>query len=106
VSELVERWRGYYADFNEQARSRDIARSLPGNICGPTMVDARRDNEMLALTTARADSNASGGRAWQTAFSDCRRMLSLLVDIKCCYETPQWKQRTNHQLFYPGRQGI
>jgi hypothetical protein len=59
VDELVRRWSAYYADSNEAARLRDMARSLTAGSCGPATVQVRRDNQTLTLNAARADDNTN-----------------------------------------------
>jgi len=54
VSELLDRWRPYYAASNETTRLRDIARSMTRGDCGPSVLRVRRENQTLTLTASRA----------------------------------------------------
>jgi C-terminal processing protease CtpA/Prc len=65
VSELVARWSEYYADSNEAARLRDMARSLTAGSCGPVKVELRRDTQTLTLDAVRVD-NTTNPRAGAT----------------------------------------
>jgi C-terminal processing protease CtpA/Prc len=66
VSDLVRQWSPYYADSNEAARFRDIARSMTQGDCGPSTVQVRRDKETLTLTTARVPASTLDQRAGVT----------------------------------------
>jgi C-terminal processing protease CtpA/Prc len=57
VTQLVDRWRPYYAASNDAARFRDIARSLTNGECGPSVLKLRRETETLTLTTPRVSSS-------------------------------------------------
>ncbi len=65
VSQLVERWSPYYADSNDAARMRDIARSMTHGDCGqPAVMRVRREAQTLNLTATRlplASMNAQAG---------------------------------------------
>jgi hypothetical protein len=53
VDKLVEAWSQYYADSNQAARLRDIARSMTNGPCGPVPVGVRRGTEVLAVKAQR-----------------------------------------------------
>jgi peptidase S41-like protein len=53
VSELVSRWTPYYADSNDPARLRDIARSMTRGACGDSSLRIRRENQTLTVNTPR-----------------------------------------------------
>jgi len=42
VNQLIEKWRPYYADSNEAAMLRDMARSMTRGACGPAAVLVQR----------------------------------------------------------------
>jgi hypothetical protein len=49
VSKLVADWTPYYADSNEAARLRDMARSMTRGACAETTLRVRRGTEALAV---------------------------------------------------------
>ena len=53
VSQLVEKWRPYYAASNEPTRLRDIARSMTRGSCGDLAVRVRRESDRLVVKTQR-----------------------------------------------------
>jgi C-terminal processing protease CtpA/Prc len=53
VAKLVETWTPLYADSNEGARLRDMARSLTKGRCGPSTIQVRRDDQVLQLSPNR-----------------------------------------------------
>jgi C-terminal processing protease CtpA/Prc len=53
VSELISRWTPYYADSNDPARFRDIARSMTRGACGTASLRIRRENQTLTVGTPR-----------------------------------------------------
>lgn len=50
VTKLVETWTPLYADSNEAARLRDMARSLTKGRCGPSAIRVRRNDQVLQLS--------------------------------------------------------
>ena len=59
VSELVNRWRPFYAASNESGRLRDIAANLTRGACVPANLAVRRGNDRLRLTAARVPAGAA-----------------------------------------------
>jgi hypothetical protein len=53
VDKLVETWTPYYADSNQAARLRDIARSMTNGPCGPVTVGLRRGADAFTVKTQR-----------------------------------------------------
>jgi C-terminal processing protease CtpA/Prc len=53
VDKLIASWSPYYADSNEAARMRDIAKSMTNGPCGPVTVAVRRGTHVLSITTNR-----------------------------------------------------
>jgi hypothetical protein len=53
VDKLVQAWTPYYADSNQAARLRDIARSMTNGPCGPVTVGLRRGADSLTVKTQR-----------------------------------------------------
>ncbi len=53
VDSLIERWSPYYADSNDAARMRDIARSMANGECGDAKLGIRRGSQTLQVTTKR-----------------------------------------------------
>jgi hypothetical protein len=53
VDKLVEAWAPYYADSNQAARLRDIARAMTNGACGPSTVGIRRGADALTVKTQR-----------------------------------------------------
>jgi hypothetical protein len=53
VSELISRWTPYYADSNDPARLRDIARAMTRGACGDSSLSIRRENQTLTVNTPR-----------------------------------------------------
>jgi hypothetical protein len=53
VSDLVEQWAPLYADSNQAARLRDVARSLTRGYCGPSQVVVQRAGETVVLQPDR-----------------------------------------------------
>ena len=53
VDKLVASWIPYYADSNEAARLRDIARTMTNGACGPVTVGVRRGNDAVSVQAQR-----------------------------------------------------
>ena len=53
LAKQVEEWKRYYADSNEAAMQRDMARQITRGPCGETTVTVRRDGEEVAVKAAR-----------------------------------------------------
>ena len=53
VSRLVADWSPLYADSNDAARLRDMARNLTNGDCGPVRIAMRRENAMLTMNLVR-----------------------------------------------------
>jgi len=53
VAKLVETWTPLYADSNQAARLRDIAKELTKGKCGPSAVRIRRDDQVLQVSSDR-----------------------------------------------------
>jgi C-terminal processing protease CtpA/Prc len=66
VGALVDRWRPYYADSNDAARLRDIARSLTHGACGPSTLQIKRESQALSITASRVPSSTLDQRAGST----------------------------------------
>ena len=66
VSELISRWTPYYADSNDAARLRDIARSMTRGACGTASLGIRRENQTLTVTTPRVAPSALNLQAGAT----------------------------------------
>jgi len=78
VAKLVETWAPYYADSNEAARLRDIARSMTRGACGDARVGVSRENGEIELKTPRVLTvglNTSAG-ATHDRPGDAFQMLS------------------------------
>lgn len=54
VDKLVQAWSPYYADSNQAARYRDIARNMTTGSCGPATVNLLRGAESLTIRTQRS----------------------------------------------------
>ena len=50
----VEEWKRFYADSNEAAFERDLARQITRGPCGETTVKVRREGREVVVKTARA----------------------------------------------------
>ncbi len=59
IPQLIESWMPYYADSNDAARQRDMARSLTRGDCGPASLRARRESETVDLNVARVAASKS-----------------------------------------------
>jgi C-terminal processing protease CtpA/Prc len=53
VDKLVADWTPYYADSNEAARLRDIARTMTNGPCGAVRVGVRRGNDAVSVQAKR-----------------------------------------------------
>jgi hypothetical protein len=53
VNKLVEAWSPYYADSNQAARYRDIARNMTAGSCGPATVNLLRGTKSFTIKTQR-----------------------------------------------------
>jgi C-terminal processing protease CtpA/Prc len=53
VDKLIDSWSPYYADSNQAARMRDIAKSMTNGPCGPVTVAVRRGTDVLSIKTNR-----------------------------------------------------
>jgi C-terminal processing protease CtpA/Prc len=58
VDKLVASWTPYYADSNEAARLRDIARSMTNGACGAVAVNVRRGTEIVAIKAQRVSATS------------------------------------------------
>jgi hypothetical protein len=78
VSKLVADWTPYYADSNDAARLRDMARTLTRGVCGEARVGVARRNQDLEIKAARVPSTGLDSKAGSTHDlpGDTFRMLS------------------------------
>jgi C-terminal processing protease CtpA/Prc len=77
VSKLVEAWTPYYADSNQAARLRDMARTMTRGTCGEVSIRVRRDGKDLSLTAKRMPpTRANPGLATHDLPGDTFRLLS------------------------------
>jgi C-terminal processing protease CtpA/Prc len=53
LAKLIEMWTPLYADSNEAARLRDMSRGLTRGRCGASVVQIRRDGQMLQVNSNR-----------------------------------------------------
>ena len=60
VSKLVAEWTPFYADSNEAARMRDMARTLTNGNCGPVRIDVRRNGAVVSVAATRLPSAQAG----------------------------------------------
>jgi C-terminal processing protease CtpA/Prc len=66
VSKLVADWTPYYADSNDAARQRDMARSMTRGSCGDLALRVRRGTEALTVQTQRVPIRTVDMRAGAT----------------------------------------
>lgn len=59
LSEWIASWTPYYADSNEAARRRDMARSLTHGDCGPVSLRVQRASKTLELKATRVPVSGS-----------------------------------------------
>jgi C-terminal processing protease CtpA/Prc len=59
LAKQVEEWKRYYADSNEAAMQRDMARQITRGPCGQATVKVRRGAQDVAVTTKREEPQAS-----------------------------------------------
>jgi C-terminal processing protease CtpA/Prc len=57
VESRVDEWAPFYADSNEAARHRDMARSFTNGSCGPAHVSLSRPEGALTITTTRVPAS-------------------------------------------------
>jgi len=78
VSKLVADWAPYYADSNDAARLRDIARTMTRGVCGEARVGVARRNQDLEIKAARVPSTGLDSKIGSTHDhpGDTFRMLS------------------------------
>ena len=86
VSELISRWRPYYADSNEAARLRDIAQYMTQGACGTATLRLRRDSDTMTISTPRVPSRtlnaqAAGSRNTRSAREKRSRNYRLMWPI-------------------------
>jgi C-terminal processing protease CtpA/Prc len=60
VNKLVAEWAPLYADSNEAARFRDMARNLTDGPCGSANIGVRRNNTSLSVSATRLDPSEAG----------------------------------------------
>ena len=60
VDKLVVSWTPYYADSNEAARLRDIARTMTNGVCGAVTVGVRRGNDAVSVQAQRLPAAGMG----------------------------------------------
>jgi C-terminal processing protease CtpA/Prc len=60
VSKLVAEWMPLYADSNDAARLRDVARDLTNGNCGPVHIEVRRENALQTMNLMRAQPSEAG----------------------------------------------
>jgi C-terminal processing protease CtpA/Prc len=53
LAKQVEEWKRYYADSNEAAMQRDMARQITRGPCGETTAKVRREGEEIEVKTSR-----------------------------------------------------
>jgi len=59
IGALVSEWTPYYADSNDAARRRDMARFMTRGVCGEATVRLRRQSETLEINARRVPAVAS-----------------------------------------------
>jgi hypothetical protein len=60
VSKLVAEWTPLYADSNDAARLRDMARTLTNGNCGPVHIEIHRNHAALSVSASRLDPSEVG----------------------------------------------
>jgi C-terminal processing protease CtpA/Prc len=60
VNTLINDWAPFYADSNEAAQLRDMARNLTNGVCGPARVEVRRNGALSSLPVTRLDASQAG----------------------------------------------
>ena len=78
VTDLVGQWQPYYADSNDAAMQRDMARALTGGACGEVKLRILRGNGASEIASARipVERTASDGNAVHDVPGDTFRLLS------------------------------
>jgi C-terminal processing protease CtpA/Prc len=66
VSQLIDKWRPYYAASNEPTRLRDIARSMTRGACSDVMAKVRRESESVIVKAQRVKPQGDSTRAGTT----------------------------------------
>lgn len=76
VTKLVATWTPFYADSNQAARLRDMARGLTRGKCGPAAVVARRGGQVLQVSADRVPAARVPGLGTHDLQGDTFRLLS------------------------------
>jgi C-terminal processing protease CtpA/Prc len=76
VDKLVAGWTPYYADSNEAARLRDIARAMTNGACGPVTVGVLRGNEAASVQAQRLAATGMTVSSTHDLPGDTFRLLS------------------------------
>jgi len=77
VDQLVQAWSPYYADSNQAARLRDIARSMTNGACGPATVRLLRGAETVTVKSNRIPAAGMTGISYTHDLpGDTFRLLS------------------------------
>ncbi|MGA9669290.1 MAG: S41 family peptidase [Terracidiphilus sp.] len=76
VDKLIASWTPYYADSNEAARLRDIARAMTNGACGPVTVGVRRGNDAVAVPAQRLPATSMTVSSTHDLPGDTFRLLS------------------------------
>jgi C-terminal processing protease CtpA/Prc len=76
VDKLVASWTPYYADSNEAARLRDIARAMTNGPCGAVTVGVRRGNDAVSVQAQRLTATSMTISSTHDLPGDTFRLLS------------------------------
>jgi len=76
VDKLIASWRPYYANSNEAARLRDIARAMTNGACGAATVGVRRGNEAVSVQAQRLPATSMTISSTHDLPGDAFRLLS------------------------------
>ena len=76
VDKLVANWTPFYADSNEAARLRDIARTMTNGPCGAVAVGIRRGNDAVSVQAQRLPATGMTISSTHDLPGDTFRLLS------------------------------
>lgn len=76
VEMLVAQWTPYYADSNEAARLRDMARAMTNGPCGAVKLGVRRGNDSVAVEAARVPAAGMTVSSTHDLAGDTFKLLS------------------------------
>jgi len=76
VEKLVASWTPYYADSNEAARLRDMARTMTNGACGPVTVGVRRGSDAVSVQAQRLPATSMTITSTHDLPGDTFRLLS------------------------------